>query len=285
MNWKVYYLVFVALLVTSYSNSQSNLLNAIEVDQIGKQSKEKTAADNDTPLSYGYIDDRDILWSKVVWEFVDLNQKINLPYYYPIDTANISNDRRSLFDTLLKGIRKGDIKNVYSDSFFTSKITGSEINEKLVNIRLNGDYPDTFRIQTQDIEGYMMKGMWYFDKRLGELKYRLLALAPMGKDVLTLGLPDIEDDELYELFWVFYPETREILHKAKVFNPKNVSQPISYDHLLNARRFNSVIVREENIYGNRKIADYIRGNALFQLLEADRIKESIRDKEIDMWNY
>ena len=285
MNWKVYYLVFVALLVSSYSNSQSNLLNATEVDQIGKQTKEKIAADNDSPLYYGYIDDRDILWSKVVWEFVDLNQKINLPYYYPIDTANISNDRRSLFDTLLKGIRKGDIKNVYSDSFFTSKITGSEINEKLVNIRLNGDYPDTFRIQTQDIEGYMMKGMWYFDKRLGELKYRLLALAPMGKDVLTLGLPDIEDDELYELFWVFYPETREILHKAKVFNPKNVSQPISYDHLLNARRFNSVIVREENIYGNRKIADYIRGNALFQLLEADRIKESIRDKEIDMWNY
>ena len=285
MNWKVYYLVFVALLVSSYSNSQSNLLNATEVDQIGKQTQEKIAADNDSPLSYGYIVDRDILWSKVVWEFVDLNQKINLPYYYQIDTANISNDRRSLFDNLLKGIRKGDITNVYSDSFFTSKITGSEINEKLVNIRLNGDYPDTFRIQTQDIEGYMMKGMWYFDKRLGELKYRLLALAPMGKDVLTLGLPDIEDDELYELFWVFYPETREILHKAKVFNPKNVSQPISYDHLLNARRFNSVIVREENIYGNRKIADYIRGNALFQLLEADRIKESIRDKEIDMWNY
>ena len=58
-----------------------------------------------------------------------------------------------------------------------------------------------------------------------------------------------------------------------------------YDHLLNARRFSSVIVREENMYGNRKIADYIRGNSLFQLLEADRIKESIRDKEIDMWNY
>ena len=282
---KLFYTVVIALLVTNYISAQSNLLNATKVEQIGKQSKEKIAADNDSPLAYGYIDDRDILWSKVVWEFVDLNQKINLPYYFPIDTANISNDRRSLFDTLLKGIRKGDINNIYSDSFFTSKITNSEIDEKLVNIRLNGDYPDTFRIQTQDIEGYMMKGMWYFDKRLGELKYRLLALAPMGKDVLTLGLPDIEDEELYELFWVFYPSARNILHKAKVFNPKNVSQPISYDHLLNARRFSSVIVREENIYGNRKIADYIRGNSLFQLLEADRIKESIRDKEIDMWNY
>ena len=282
---KLFYPVVIALLVTNYISAQSNLLNATKVEQIGKQTKEKIAADNDSPLAYGFIDDRDILWSKVVWEFVDLNQKINLPYYFPIDTANISNDRRSLFDTLLKGIRRGDLKNVYSDSFFTSKITGSEIDEKLVNIRLNGDYPDTFRIQTQDIEGYMMKGMWYFDKRLGELKYRLLALAPMGKDVLTLGLPDIEDEELYELFWVFYPSARNILHKAKVFNPKNVSQPISYDHLLNARRFSSVIVREENMYGNRKIADYIRGNSLFQLLEADRIKESIRDKEIDMWNY
>ena len=282
---KLFYTVVIALLVTNYISAQSNLLNATKVEQIGKQTKEKIAADNDSPLAYGFIDDRDILWSKVVWEFVDLNQKINLPYYFPIDTANISNDRRSLFDTLLKGIRRGDLKNVYSDSFFTSKITGSEIDEKLVNIRLNGDYPDTFRIQTQDIEGYMMKGMWYFDKRLGELKYRLLALAPMGKDVLTLGLPDIEDEELYELFWVFYPSARNILHKAKVFNPKNVSQPISYDHLLNARRFSSVIVREENMYGNRKIADYIRGNSLFQLLEADRIKESIRDKEVDMWNY
>jgi gliding motility associated protien GldN len=282
---KRFYTVVISLLATSYVCAQANILNATKVEEIGKQTDARIAADNDKPLAYGYIDERDILWSKVVWEFVDLNQKINLPYYFPIDTSNMSNDRRSLFDTLMRGIKNGSIKNVYSDSFFTSKITGAEIDEKLVNVRLNGDYSDTFRIKTQDIEGYMMKGMWYFDKRLGELKYRLLALAPMGKDVLTLGLPDIEDEELYELFWVFYPETRQILHDSKVFNPKNVSQPISYDHLLNARRFNAVIVREENVYGNRSIADYIRGNALFQLLEADRIKESIRNKEIDMWNY
>ena len=281
---KRFYIIVIALLTTSYGVAQSNILNATKVEDIGKKTKQQIAADTDEPLPYGYVDDRDVLWSKVVWEFVDLNQRINLPYYFPIDTTNLSNGRRSLFDTLLRGISRGDIENVYTDSFFTSKISGEEIDEKLVNLRTNGDYIDTFRIQTQDIEGYMMKGMWYFDKRLGELKYRLLALAPMGKDVLTLGT-DIEDDELYELFWVFYPSARKVLHETKVFNPKNSSNPISYDHLLNARRFNSVIVREENIYGNRKIADYIRGNALFQLLEADRIKESIRNKEIDMWNY
>lgn len=282
---KRFYIVVIALLATGYISAQANLLNATKVDEIGKQTKEQIAANSDAPLAYGYIDDRDILWSKVVWEFVDLNQKINLPYYFPIDTANISNNRRSLFDTLLKGVRKGEIENVYSDSFFTSKVTNAEIDEKLVNIRDNAGFIDTFNIQTSDIKGYMLKGMWYFDKRQGELKYRLLAIAPMGEDVLTLGLTDIEDDELYELFWIFYPSAREVLHKSKVFNPKNASQPISFDHLLNARRFSAVIIREENIYGNRKISDYVRGNALFQLLEADRIKEDIRDREIDMWNY
>lgn len=282
---KYLYLVYVTLLVSNIASAQVSLLNAKSVDQIGKNTSESVASDNDTPLSYGYISDRDILWSKVVWEFIDLNQKINFPYYFPIDTANTSNNRRSLFDTLMKGIKKGDIENVYSDSFFTTKVTQEEIDEKLVNVRVSGNYADTFRISTQDIQGYMMKGMWYFDKRRGELKYRPLAIAPMGKDVLTLGLPDIEDEELYELFWIFFPEARNTLHKAKVFNPENNSQPITFDHLLNARRFNSVIVREENIYGNRKISDYIRGNSLFQLLEASRIKENIRNREIDMWNY
>ena len=71
----------------------------------------------------------------------------------------------------------------------------------------------------------------------------------------------------------------------KFLTPKNASHPISFDHLLNARRFSGVIVREENVYGNRKISDYVRGNSLFQLLEADKIKEDVRNREMDMWNY
>jgi len=278
-------IVFFAMATTGFINAQANLLNAKKVEQIGKKSEQQIASDNDGPLPYGYVDDRDVLWSKVVWEFIDLNQKINLPYYFPIDTANISSDRRSLFDTLMKGIKQGKIKEAYSDSFFTSKITQNEIETRLVNIRDENGYKDTFRIQTQDVEGYMIKGMWYFDKRQGELKYRLLALAPMGKDVQTLGVENIEDENLYELFWVFFPSAREVLHDAKIFNPKNASHPISFDHLLNARRFSAVIVREENIYGNRAIEDYVRGNSLFQLLEADKIKEDIRNREMDMWNY
>lgn len=286
MNRKHFYIVFLALITSGIINAQANLLNSTDVNQIGKKTKEQLLADNDMPLPYGYIDDRDILWSKVVWEIIDLNQKINLPYYFPIDTANISNDRRSLFDTLYKGIKTGKIKEAYSDSFFNSKITRQEISELLFNVRPNGNDIDTFRISTQDITAFKIKGMWYFDKRQGELKYRLLAIAPLGPDVKTMGVSEIEDDDnLYELFWIFYPSARTVLHRAKVFNPKNSSHPISFDHLLNARRFASFVIRTENIYDNRKISDYVRGNSLFQLLEADKIKEEIRNREIDMWNY
>ncbi|MFL3661906.1 MAG: gliding motility protein GldN [Polaribacter sp.] len=278
-------LIFLAVLSANVVLGQSNILNAKSVDKIGVKSKQQLAADNDRPIPYGYLDDRDVLWSKVVWEFIDLNQKINLPYYFPIDTANISSYRRSLFDTLLKGMKQGEIEHAYSDSFFTSKITKDEIQQRLINVREENGYTDTFRIKTQDVEGYMIKGMWYFDKRHGELKYRLLALAPMGKDVQTLGVENIEDSKLYELFWIFFPAARQVLHNAKVFNVKNASQPISFDHLLNARRFSSVIVREENIYDNRAIEDYVRGNSLFQLLEASKIKEDIRNREMDMWSY
>ncbi|XRE43807.1 GldN [Tenacibaculum discolor] len=286
MNWKRFYMVLFAFAATSYASAQANLLNAKKVDEIGVKSEAQIASEDDKPLPYGYISDRDVLWSKVVWEYVDLNQKINLPYYFPIDTMNAGLTRRSLFDTLLKGIKNGEIKEVYNDSYFTTKIGMDEIQMMVHNQRQNGDYVDDYYIQSQDIRGYMLKGLWYFDKRQGELKYRLLALAPMGPDVQVMGVEEIDDKEnVYELFWVFFPDARETLHNSKVFNPENSAQPLSYDNLLNARRFNSTILKEENIYGDRAISDYIRGNSLFQLLEANRIKEGIRNREMDMWNY
>ena len=76
-----------------------------------------------------------------------------------------------------------------------------------------------------------------------------------------------------------------ILHKVKVFNGNNSSQRISFDMLLNSRRFAGMIYREENVQGDRNVSEYITDNAMLQLLEARRIKEKIRDKEQDMWAY
>ncbi|UMB55480.1 gliding motility protein GldN [Lutibacter sp. A64] len=291
------FILLCVLFQTTYA--QSNLLNAKSPSDIGKKTAAQKAVDDDRPLPYGYVDDRDILWSKMVWEYIDLNERINLPLYYPVDTTNVASDRRSLFDTLLKGIRSGEITEVYDDSYFTAKLTKAEINAKLFRVdttdagfdELNAgainidEYVDKINLTSQDIEGFKIKGYWYIDKRQGELKYRLLALAPIAPDVQTMGREDINIAEQLPLFWVWFPDARNLLHKMKVFNPKNSAFPISYDHILNARRFNSIIYQEENVYGDREVSEYVKGNALFQVMESNRIKEEIRNKELDMWSY
>ena len=155
MNWKYFYLVLLTVFsTTTVVNAQANLLNSTTVAEIGKRTQAQIDSDDDKPLPYGYIADRDVLWSKVVWEYVDLNQKINLPYYYPIDTSNAVNTRRSLFDTLMKGIKKREITEVYQDSYFTTKIGSEEVDMMTYNERdvdggeAQGGYTDVYTIQS-----------------------------------------------------------------------------------------------------------------------------------------
>ncbi len=91
-------------------------------------------------------------------------------------------------------------------------------------------------------------------------------------------------DALVPLFWIWFPDARKALNKSKVFNTRNSSQPITFDNMLNSRRFNSTIYKEENVYEDREVKDYIYEDALRQLLESNRIKSVIRDFEQDLWN-
>lgn len=296
MNLNKFLVSSIGILFSVSCFGQANILNAANPDEIGKKTAEQIENDYDNPLEYGYVDDRDVLWAKTTWETIDLDERVNFPLYYPIDTVNIGADRRSLFDVLMKGIRTGALEHVYSDSYFTEKRTLKDLSATMKKVdtteygieQLNAgeaisqEYIDTRELTAQDIAEYKIKGIWYFDKRQGELKYRLLGIAPVAPDVNFI---DDEEPDLVPLFWVYYPHAREILHNAKAFNRENTYKPISYDHILNARRFASVIYREDNEQGDRKVEDYINDNSLLQLLESQRIKEKIRDFEQDMWNY
>ena len=134
MKLKSLIIAVIGLMSVGYVQAQANLLNAKIPEQVGMKTPEQLAADNDLPLPYGYIDDRDILWSKVVWEYIDLNEKINMPFYYPVDTSNISSNRRSLYDTMLRGMKSGEIIDVYDDSYFEDKLTLKDIQGRLSRI-------------------------------------------------------------------------------------------------------------------------------------------------------
>jgi len=293
------FLGFALMLLSPSLQAQLNILNAKSPDEIGLKTDAQIAYDNDNPLPYGYVDDRDILWSKTTWEIIDLDERVNFPLYYPIDTNNIGSERRSLYDVLVKNIKNGTISEVYADSYFSEKRTLRDIEGSLVYSdttdfgieqfnavgRVDPEYVRKFTLDAGDIEEWRIRGVWYLDKRQGELRYRLLAICPVANEARSKAFPDDGVDAKVELFWVWYPGAREVLHKAKAFNRKNTSQPISFDHLLNSRRFNAVIFKDDNVQGDRGVADYINDNALMQLLESDRIKDQIRNIEIDLWNY
>lgn len=296
MNLKSFLLTVTAVFTVSSIFAQANILNAKSPEEIGVRTDAQKAIDNDKPLEYGYVDDRDIFFSKMVWEKIILDERANFPLYYPIDTNNIGSDRRCLYDVLMKSIKSGRIENIYDDSYFKTKRTLKDIEAALVKIdttelgieqlnageELSAEYINRRDITAADITEYHIKGLWYFDKRQAEMKYRLLGIAPVAPDVNFI---DSENQDLVELFWVFFPDAREVLHEAKSFNNKNSSMPFSFDHVLNARRFQAYIYKEENVQGDRAVTEYISDNALMQLLESERIKEKIRDFELDMWTY
>lgn len=290
---------FLILLVGGVHSlsAQANLLNARVPQDIGVLNDQQLESNDEKPLAYGYVDDRDLLWSKTVWEIIDLDERVNFPYYYPTDTLNLGPERRSLFDVLKKNLGSNNIKEVYKSAYFREKLTYEEIQERLVAVdttdagyeQFNADgfvdpqFIERRRITAAEIRQYKIKGTWYFDKRLGELKYRLLAICPVAPDVAIKKLPG-EEEDLVELFWVWFPDARTSLNSNKVFNTRNSSQPITYDHMLNSRRFSSIIYKEENVYEDREVKDYIYEDALRMLLESERIKSIIRDYEQDMWN-
>lgn len=290
-----HFLLSAILLIFSISQAQQ-ILNAKSPEEYRKSLEKKEEKEKDEPLPYPEINERNIAWSKTVSEIVDLNEKFNQIYYF--NNNDLINPKKSLYQALIEGIKEGDIKEVYDDENFKTKMTQASFEQKSVRIdttdtgkeilnqggTLTDEYIDRYEIKSKDVKIFKIKGMWYMDRRIGEMRYRLLAIAPMGPDIYQLNKKNKEDLQYVDLFWVWYPDARKKLHRVKVLTSDNPSSTASLDELLNVRRFTSVIYKESNLYGDRSIEDYIPEDAQEQIYESQRIKENIRQKEEEMWN-
>jgi len=399
--------VFILLLLLnlSFGFSQANLLNttsSYELEEVSKLQEDMESK----PLDYAKVNDEDIVFSFTTWEVIDLNERVNFPFLFPIDIYSVTPDRKPLIYHLIEGVRSFEFPAYFNDTF-TEEISDEEFeniqvykvlkpgvdadgitegkehfdiagswrahletlgyefpeeewvnfdpssaeflelenNAKVVeyqskwNAAAASVMPDTdfnsAEFEYSDVRKYIIKGVWYFDRVFTELKFRPIAIGPIALsaedkfeqtnddsgssddsgddggfgaffddepeeevaeseedpetdsfDDMANDEPAVDSDKEYTpMFWIFYPEARQILSKAYAFNQKNMSKPFSFDRLINARRFSGTIYKEANVYQDRNIRDYISKNALMQLLESDRIKEKIRNKEQDMWSY
>ena len=125
---------------------------------------------------------------------------------------------------------------------------------------------------------YKVKEVWFFDTKNSAMQVRIIALAPVMeyRDAAGNYIGDMV------MYWVPYENLRNLFAKNEVPNPQNDSQHYSWDDLFVMRKFGSTIYKESNVY-DRNIQEYATG--VDALLEADRIKQELFEKEHDLWNY
>lgn len=85
-----------------------------------------------------------------------------------------------------------------------------------------------------------------------------------------------------EMFWLYFPELRDVIINYYVYNEQSDAQWMSFDDLFWKRKFSSTIYRVSDKF-DREIEDYKYG--VDALYESEKIKDDIRKWEIDVWNY
>ena len=102
-----------------------------------------------------------------------------------------------------------------------------------------------------------------------------------GKDdIIPLGPDDVLEER--ELFWLYFPNLRDYLVNYYIYNNKSDVSTLSFDDLFWKRQFNSQIYKTTNKFDD-EVEEYKYG--VDALYEAERIKNEIRNWEMDLWEY
>ena len=133
---------------------------------------------------------------------------------------------------------------------------------------------------TQDVYKFRIKEDWFFDAKRSVLDVRILGICPV-RDAIDPQTGEKRGDE--PLFWIYLPEAREIMVNAPVYNRQNDAMRMSYDDIFVRRFFSATIYKASNVH-DRRIADNFP-DGVDALLEAQRIKEQIRNFEHDLWEF
>lgn len=278
-------LIFFLLVAFSNSIAAQPLLQSIyDPSPDPCASFSKFHALHKKPIPYTYLREADVAWEKRIWREIDLKEKQNLKYYYPIE---INPCVRSLFQVLSTHILSGELVAFKEDDFFVP-FEKAEIRKMLVKIDTLEQFTvdekgeeRTVMVPVADstsiyrrVQKFRLKEDWYFNKQLSTLEVRIIGIG---------AYEYIEEKEAYrELFWVYFPACRSVLASSMAFNTRNDNEFRSFDELFWKRDFSSLIVKESNVY-DRYIMEYMKG--IDALTEADGIKMDMFNWEHDLWHY
>jgi gliding motility associated protien GldN len=242
-------------------------------------------------IPYPHLREADVMYKRRIWQEIDLRQKFNHPFYFPLDPIQ---DRQNLFDVVRDALLVEGSLVAYSagplgtDDEFTFPLSADSIRKILNPVTLQKQYDDfgevigtveqSNELSSDKITRYRIKEDWIWDRQRSERYVRILGIAPMMEDF------DIDGNSVgfRPLFWLYYPECRYVFANSEVYNMFNDAQRRTYEDLFQKRYFSSYIVKEDNSF-NRTIVSYARG--LDALAESERIQQELFNLEHDIWHY
>ena len=242
-------------------------------------------------VPYPHLREADVMYKRRIWQEIDLRQKFNHTFYFPLDPIQ---DRKNLFDVIREALLVEGSLVAYSagplgeDDEFTFPLSADSIRTILNPVTLVKQYDDfgevigtvqqSNELSSDKITRYRIKEDWIWDRQRSERYVRILGIAPMMEDF------DVDGNSVgfRPLFWLYYPECRYVFANSEVYNMFNDAQRRTYEDLFQRRYFSSYIVKEDNAF-NRQIVSYARG--LDALAESERIQQELFNIEHDIWNY
>lgn len=240
------------------------------------------------PIQYSYLREADAMWSRTVWRKLDMREKMNHPIYYPLEATK---ERISLVQLMLNAMKEGSL-TAYDpmNDEFTTQLSRS-------STRNFGSWTDTIYVPNPDppydvemklverefdpatVKEFRIKEVWFFDRQRSVMDVRIIGICPVAENI------DPNTGEvrgMSPMFWVYFPELRNLLSSTRVFTRFNGSTEMTYDDLFWKRMFSSYIYKVQNVY-DRKISDYTSG--INSMIESEKVKDDIFIMESDLWEY
>jgi gliding motility associated protien GldN len=242
---------------------------------------------NQKPIPYPNIREADVTFAKRIWREIDVRDKMN---------AYLVSPKMRLIDVLLTAINNGELTaydatpddkyDPDGDSFAhpltpaqaMAKLVDSAVVEKLDANQQSVRTKVAGILNADSIVKFQIKEDWIFDKQRSVFEPRIIGIAPMVKP--STGGSFAVDYQ--PAFWIYFPDARPILATKEVVNKNSDATGLSFDDVFMKRLFASYIVKQSNDK-DEKIKNYAQG--VDRLYESDRIKKSLMDWELNLWQY
>lgn len=243
-------------------------------------------------VPWPYLREADVMFAKRIVRMIDVREKQNQPMAWPKNPLSV---------ILYNAVVQGKLIPYRNDSL-TSQLTIEEFlalgtDTSFQETPIDPDDPEITKLDTlidefrpeERIKKFRIVEDWIFDKKHSTMYVRIISIAP--RFVLRVKGVDIQEQDLCVLKYHAKEgsgenDVRHLLVNYEVFNRQNDAARLTYDDWFEQRMFYSYIIKEANQH-DMYIKEYaeFKDNGLAAVLEGERIKQELFEREHDLWEY